>query len=68
MLVIDSADRLARNEDSEKVLAAMRAFARDWAQVGTTAWAGQAGEGGRSTDFGAHSLQRTALLPSPTFN
>ncbi|KAL4436714.1 hypothetical protein ABPG75_003853 [Micractinium tetrahymenae] len=35
VLVIDSADRLARNEDSEKVLAAMRAFARDWAQEGT---------------------------------
>ncbi|KAL4435182.1 hypothetical protein ABPG77_001864 [Micractinium sp. CCAP 211/92] len=35
VLVIDSADRLARNEDSEKVLAAMRAFARDWAQEGS---------------------------------
>jgi len=33
VLVIDSADRLARNEESEKVLQAMVAYARDWAQV-----------------------------------
>lgn len=33
VLVIDSADRLARNEESDKVLGAMLAYARDWAQA-----------------------------------
>ena len=36
VLVIDSADRLARNEESEKVLKAMLAYARDWAQASVT--------------------------------
>ena len=33
VLVIDSADRLARNEESDNVLGAMLAYARDWAQA-----------------------------------
>lgn len=37
VLVIDSADRLAHGEDSDRVLRAMVDYARDWAQVGTTA-------------------------------
>lgn len=34
LLVIDSADRLCRREESERVLVALREYARDWAQVG----------------------------------
>ncbi|PRW33927.1 hypothetical protein C2E21_7422 [Chlorella sorokiniana] len=35
VLVIDSADRLSRSEESQKVLGAMLEYARDWAQEGS---------------------------------
>lgn len=42
MLVIDSADRLSRNEESQRVLGAMLEYARDWAMVGGwVVWVGR---------------------------